>query len=237
MRFGICSLLVLTAALPAPAADRADPAATRLLAEARAARARWTNFEGFAADVAVNVEGKITRGKVLVHAEGKLKLDLPDPAAQGWARRVLASTVAHRLDNSASLDTPCTFADDNADHPLGRAIRVLNDEFHSSYRIRDRQISVVNRQMKERGVRFTITVLENRLNVEKKFLPVSFVVNTWDLKTGALHGSEAHHYTWKRVGKFDLPARTLVVTAGKDKQEGRSLTLSNFKLNEPAARR
>ena len=67
--------------------------------------------------------------------------------------------VSHRLDNSAGLDTPCAFLDDNKDHPLGRSLRVLNDEFHSSYRVRDRQIIVVNRQMKDS--RFTISVLEN----------------------------------------------------------------------------
>ena len=75
----------------------------------------------------------------------------------------------------------CAFEDDVADHPLGRAIRVLSDEFHSSYRIRDRQVIVVNREMKD--IRFTITVMENEVNPEGKFLPACFVVNTWDTKT------------------------------------------------------
>ncbi len=130
---------------------------------------------------------------------------------------------------AAVRDTPCAFEDDVADHPLGRAIRVLSDEFHSSYRIRDRQVIVVNREMKD--IRFTITVMENEVNQEGKFLPACFVVNTWDTKTNALTSSETHHQTWKRLGAFDLPESLLVVKATADgKQEARSLKLSNIQL-------
>src|SRR5262249_30295621 len=99
----------------------------------------------------------------------------------------------------------------------------------------------VNRSMGP--IRFTITMLENRTNAEGKFLPVSYVVNTWDNKTGALQRSEAHFQSWQRVGAFDLPATTRVVTAtaeargsnspptAKDGLDTRSLTLSQHKLN------
>lgn len=205
-----------------------DAAATKLLADARAARAQWTEFPGFVADLEVNIDGKLSRGKVSVNAKGKVNIEIADEAAEAWARRQLASVAGHRIDNSSALNTPCAFADSDADHPLGRMIRVLNDEFHSSYRIRDRQIIVVNRRMKDS--RFTITVLENRLNEEKQFLPVSFVVNTWDLKTDALKNAESFHHTWTRLGKYDLPVTLLVVTATAGKQEARSLKLSNHKL-------
>jgi hypothetical protein len=211
---------------------KADAEATRLLAEARAARANWVGFPGFTADVTVNLDGQsVSRGRVQVKADGKVNLELGDKDAASWGRRQLASTVGHRLDNSSTdVQTPCAFADEDETNPLGRAVRVLNDEFHSSYRIRDRQIVVVNRAMPDGGVRFTITVLENRRNEEGNFLPVSFVVNTWDLKNGALQSSEAHHQAWLRVGKFDLPQTLLVVTAKEGKQEARSLKLSNHQL-------
>jgi hypothetical protein len=214
----------------ARAVANADPDATRLLAEARAARASWTNFPGFTADVVVNLDGhSVSRGRVEVKADGKVTLELGDKDAATWARRELGSIVGHRLGGAAEAPTPCAFADDEA-NPLGRAIRVLNDEYHSSYRIRDRQITVVNRAMPQAGIRFTITVLENRRNEEGNFLPVSFVVNTWDQKTNALQSSEAQHQTWVRVGKFDLPQALLVVTAKEGKQEARSLKLSNHQL-------
>jgi hypothetical protein len=216
----IAPLLLLAAlALAARGADQpaekvqADPAATKLLAEARAARAQWDNFHGFRAKLEINIDGRVTKGTVEVSAKGKVTIDAPDakPEDVKWARDELAQTVSHRLDNSASRDTPCAFLDDNKDYPLGRAIRVLNDEFHSSYRVRDRQIMVVNRQMKDS--RFTITVMENRLNKDKKYLPVCYVVNSWDGKTDALTSSATYHHTWKHVGDFDLPAKLTVVTA------------------------
>jgi hypothetical protein len=228
------TLVVAVPRTALPAEQKADPAATKLLADARAARASWTDFRGFTADVEVNIDGHVSHARVEVKADGKLSLDPAgqplDKEAETWVRRELGSVVGHRLDGGPDQETPCAFADEDADHPLGRALRLLNDEFHSSYRIRDRQIIVVNRQMPQQGVRFTITVLENRLNDEKQYLPVSFVVNSWDLKGNTLTRSEAHYQTWQRVGNFDLPQAITVVTATGDKQEARSLKLSNFKL-------
>jgi hypothetical protein len=216
---------------PARVVANADPDATRLLTEARAARASWENFPGFTADVVVNLDGRtVSRGRVEVKSDGKVALELGDKDAATWARRELGSIVGHRLPGGNDSPTPCAFADDDETNPLGRAIRVLNDEYHSSYRIRDRQITVVNRAMPQAGIRFTITVLENRRNEEGNFLPVSFVVNTWDQKSNALQSSEAQHQTWVRVGKFDLPQTLLVVTAKEGKQEARSLKLSNHQL-------
>lgn len=218
---------------PARKGAKEDPAASKLLADARAARANWENFPGFAAELEVNVDGKVTRGRVDVDAKGKVTLSgITDPAVLRETQRHLSSIVGHRLDNSADLKTPCAFGDvfsQDAEHPLGRAVRVLNDEFHSSYRVRDRQIILVNRTM--RDSRFTIAVMENRLNDEKQFLPASYVVNTWDLKTEALKSSQTFHQEWVRVGRYDLPSSVMVVTAtGDGKLAARRLKLSDHKL-------
>jgi hypothetical protein len=217
---------------PKDAKPAADPAATKLLADARAARANWDHFPGFTAEVEVNVEGKRSLGKVEVSSKGKVHLDLKGPA-QEWARRMISSIVGHRLDDASTLDTPCAFADDVTEHPMGRAIRVLNDEFHSSYRIRDRQVIEVNRRMADS--RFTITVLENRRNAEQKYLPASYVVNTWGLKDGALIRSTTHHNTWQRVGKYDLPLACTIVEASAGKLVNRTLRFFNCKLLEKKA--
>jgi hypothetical protein len=206
----------------------ADPEATKLLAEARAARANWDNFPGFSADMEINSDGKVFKCPVQIDAKGEVHFKLADEAVSHWARRQLASLAGHRLDNSTDLHSSCAFADSVADHPLGRAIRVLDDEFHSSYRIRDRQVIVVNRSTKDS--RFTITVLENKLNEENRYLPVAYIVNYWDLKSEELKRSDAHHHVWRRVGTFDLPALLTVVTALPGKQEARSIKLSNHHL-------
>jgi hypothetical protein len=97
--------------------------------------------------------------------------------------------------------------------------------------VRDRQIIVVNRQMKDS--RFTITVMENKLNKEKKYLPACYVVNTWDGKTDALTSSAAYHQTWKRIGDYDLPSTLTIVTAtgsAGSGQSARSLKLTTHDL-------
>ena len=198
-----------------------DIEATKLLAEARAARASWEGFPGFSADIEVAADGKLAKGRVNVDLKGKVHLELGDSSLTPWAKATLSSIVGHRRAAPESAPTPCAFVDADTHNPLGRAIRVLDDEFHSSYRVRDRQIIVVNRNMQD--ARFSITVMENQQNEEKQFLPACFTVSTWDLKTDALRSSETQHQTWRRVDRFDLPDTTTVVTARPGKPTGYTL--------------
>ncbi|GIW81957.1 MAG: hypothetical protein KatS3mg105_3764 [Gemmatales bacterium] len=211
-----------------------DPAASKLLAEARSARAVWEKFPGFSADIEVNFDGVISRGRAFVHANGDVEIRDLDPDKARWARRIVGSLAGHRLSRPASRNTPCAFADEQQDHPLGRAIVVLNDELHSSYRIKDRQIVEVNRTMGNR--RFTITVLENKKNDEGRFLPAHYIVSYWDAKTGQLISTSASTQTWRRLSGFDLPLSCRVVTAD-EKIMTRTLTFSNHQLlGEPAGK-
>ena len=224
--------------------DGGDPAATKLLAEARAARATWEKFPGFTARVEVNLDGQVSRGKVRVDAAGKVTLDGLDKQAREWATSTLGSIADHRRAVGPEEKSACVFGDGGADNPLGREVRVLNDAYHSSYRIRDRQLVVVQRELK--GQRFRITVLKNLTNPKGKFLPASYVVDFWDAKTGELTRSVATHQRWVRVGGFDLPKATLAVTAAREvpgagsaAEQGfsaRSLTLSGHKLLRRGAR-
>jgi hypothetical protein len=89
-------------------------------------------------------------------------------------------------------------------------------------------------------------VLHNYVTAEKKYLPASYVVNTWGAtakKDEVLRSSTAFHQTWRQVGGLDLPATLLVVTATGATQTAapapgatprtldcRSLRLANHKL-------
>jgi hypothetical protein len=68
------------AAVPVQAQPEEDPAASILLAEARAA---WRNFPGFTADLTVNFDGKTHPGKLALSGTGKVKVDVADDAARG----------------------------------------------------------------------------------------------------------------------------------------------------------
>ena len=56
------------------------------------------------------------------------------------------------------------FADDDDDHPLGRLLTFQGGRFASSYRVKDGQITRVNRHMGRRNM--TITVLDNDANAD-----------------------------------------------------------------------
>lgn len=211
---------------------KADPAATKIFAEARAARAAWNNFPGFTADLVVNQNGKAFKGKVEATDKGKVSITLDDKEMQTLAKNEIGSLVSHRMPGSTK-DNPCSFADDVTDHPMGRAITIVGDGMGSSFRIKDRQMVEVNRGMKDS--RFTITVLENQWNADKKYLPISYVVNTWDAKSNAIKSSMSFHHTWTRMGDYDLPATLLTVTATPKGLESNLFTFSNIRLSGGAA--
>jgi hypothetical protein len=203
-----------------------DPEASRLLAEARRNRALWKNFPGFTANIEVNLDSKISRGNLRIDAKGKVVLGHLDKAAERWARQVLTTDVDHRL-NADIEETACVFTDDDAHNPLGRAVTLLGDGMGSMYRVRDKQIVVVNREVDK--MRFAITVLQTTLNAEGKYLPGSFVVHYWDGEQGDLRKTDAYSHTWKRVGTFDLPLTTRIVTTSRQVSV-KSMTLSNHHL-------
>jgi hypothetical protein len=205
---------------------KADPEATKLLTEARQNRALWKDFPGFSADAEVNLDGKVSKGKVTIDARGAIRFEGLEKAAQGWARQVLALDVDHRL-NAETGPTACYFTDDDRANPLGRAVTLLGDGMGSVYRVRDRQVVVVNRMMDR--TRFAITVLHSTLNAEGKYLPGSFVVHYWDADSGDLRKTEAFTHAWKRVGDFDLPATTRVVSTSRQVSV-KCLTLTNHAL-------
>jgi hypothetical protein len=212
------------AAVEETAEPPADPEATKLLADARAARYVWNNFPGFTANVEVNMDGKVYRGAVSVNEKGKVTFADLSEDAQKWAKPILTSAVGHRL-GGATNETPCAFADDVKDHPLGRLVRVLEDEMHSSYRIKDRQVMVVNRDMND--AKFSITMLENKITDNGQYLPASYIVNYWD-KDGKLLRSEGHTQTWQRVGALELPKQLRVVSTTNEVKTN-SITLSEWK--------
>ncbi|HYT91154.1 MAG TPA: DUF3386 family protein [Gemmataceae bacterium] len=209
------------------APKEADPAAVALFEEAMAARARWERFPGFSADIRGKVDGRPFTGTVTVSAEGEVDLQLDDETVQSWVDDQLTSLVLHRGNGPRGKGegkSVLRFADFDSDHPLGRLVAVEGGRFASSYRIKDRQILVVNRVLGNRQM--TITVLDNERTAEGKFLPRSYIVQYWDAATGALQRSETVQERWQRVGTWDLPATHTVTAASGTGLSVRTFTLS-----------
>lgn len=221
---------VLPGEAAAATAGGANLTATELLAASRATRAVWEDFPGMKAQLSVSVDGRPSSGSVEISADGNVKLELDDAEAQKWAERVVGSVVQHRLPGNR-LPVQASFADQAADHPLGRKLKLSEDLMGSVYRIRDHVVRQVNRTMGPQ--RFTISVLEVYRTGEGKYLPTVFTVSFWDGKTGELINAETHHDRWQRIDHWDMPVELLEVASGHDSYNVRSLKAADW---QPLAR-
>jgi hypothetical protein len=122
------------------------------------------------------------------------------------------------------------FADEDDEHPLGRLLTFVGGGFASSYRVKDRQIRVVNRHMGKRNM--TITVLDNDKNPEGRFLPRSYLVQYWDAASATLEHVESIQERWQRLRSWDLPSAHTVTDASDAGFSVKSVTLSEHRLLE-----
>jgi Protein of unknown function (DUF3386) len=211
----------------------AEPEAAALFTDAIAHRAAWREFPGFSAEIKGQLDGRAFAGKLTVHADGSVDVKTDDPVALPWLTNQFESMAMHRLppppaDSDDSQRPRFRFADSDNEHPFGRLVTVEGGQMASSYRIKDRQIMVVNRRMGKQHM--TITILDNQTNPEGRFLPHSYVVQYWDAATGKLKSTETIQERWKRISSWDLPTLHTVTTASDSGLSVRSVVLSQLKL-------
>lgn len=213
----------------------ADTEAVALFEDALAHRAQWKDFPGFRAELSGEVDGRPFSGKARFLADGSVEVEADDPVALPWVRDQFESLAMHRVAESSSGSGPrdrpvLRFTDDREDHPLGRLLVFEGGRFASSYRVKDHQLTVVNRRIGPRNM--TITVLDNDRNPEGRFLPRSYLVHYWDARTGALDRVETVQERWQRIGSWDLPVTHTLTTASGGGLSVRSVTLSGHALLE-----
>jgi len=211
-------------------------AAVTLFEEALAARAAWKDFPGFRAALTGNLDGRSFDGTVTIDAKGKVTFADTDPSREEsvapWVQEQLESIVQHRMARPAGAgERPrpvLRFGESKDDHPLGRLLIFDGGKFASSYRVKDKQIMVVNRHVGKENM--TITVLDNDRNTEGLFLPRSYTVQYWDATTGDLKRTETVQDRWQRVGLWDLPARHTVTMATSSGLSVWSFTLTKHEI-------
>jgi hypothetical protein len=220
----------------------ADAAAVTLFEDAVAARAQWQDFPGFRAHIVGNLDGRPFDGTITVDASGQVQYDDRDAnraeAVQGWIEEQLSSIVLHRRARAKDQDKArpvLRFADDDEAHPLGRLLTFDGGKFASSYRVKDRQIMVVNRRLDKTNM--TITVLDNDKNAEGRCLPRSYTVHYWDAADGRLERTETVQTRWQRVGALDLPASHLVTATSAAGPSTRRFELSKHEVTKASGGR
>jgi hypothetical protein len=215
----------------------ADPKAIALFQEAVAARARWKDFPGFKARIEGSLDGRPFDGKVTVDAAGGVHVETEEHVAEPWVQEQLESIAMHRGARAEAAPEQAApilwFAEHKEDHPLGRLLTFEGGRFASSYRIKDKQILVVNRRLGP--LHMTITVLDNERNPEGFFLPHSYTVQYWDAATGALRRTETVQERWQRIGQWDLPSLHMVTSAAETGLTVRTFRLSQHQLLTPKA--
>jgi hypothetical protein len=211
-------------------ADQSDPAAAKLLVDARSARGVWNDkFPGFSCELNVTIDELVVTGQLTVTKEGETKLEMTEGAGKKWVERQLQLLIDHHFPTSAIETGAVKFLDESTKHPLGRMITLGETAMGSEYRIDGDVVSEVNRSMG--GGRFTISVMNVERNKENKYLPTVFTVTFWD-KEGNIRESDTIRQTWQRIDGYDLPNTIFEIAVGKNSRNVRELTFRNYKLNK-----
>jgi hypothetical protein len=218
-----------TASPSDPPAAQAELTAPALLEQARLARCTWRKFPGFQAQLAVEMVGFHGAGQLTVSADGDISLaGFPAGFDAKPVQGYLESLVQHRLADTGA-DENVEYVAESQPHPLGRLIRFIGDEkMQSSYRVRDRMVTQVNRVMGD--VRFSIDVVDVQRDAAGKYLPRVFTVSYWDKASGSLRRTETHVNHWLAVGSFELPRSVSLVRANAEGDKVMQLEFSQHEL-------
>ena len=208
-----------------------DPQARQALQEVFGNTARWdSTFNGFSAEVTVNINGKEEQGTVTVKGPKEIETTLQDEAAKAFATENLASIAMHRGPRSFEESDgkyKLVFGDDGK-HPLGRSVIMGGDGMKSYYRIKDGRIQQINR--KTPHMSFSINIEESVKNQEGKFLTRKYSVFYFNPKDNSLKNVESYTDQYTRVGNFDLPEQRRIIDTQDSEIVVSTMTLSNHKM-------
>ncbi len=193
-------------------------------------RAVWNGFPGFTADIAIS-EGDVSyRGRIRVTPDFKYELMIDEKAKQAWVVAKLRSVIGHRKPSPAR-DYDVSFADHKPGHVSGRLVK--ENSGAGTFRIKDGLIREVIR--KSDSSWFEISNLEHLQTHKGKYLPRTTSVTYRDPATGDLLSNRSNFFGWKRVGDFNLPARTFTIeTSSGGKRTVRAITFSSQELLDAA---
>ncbi|MFN8663006.1 MAG: DUF3386 family protein [Thermomicrobiales bacterium] len=189
------------------------------------------DFAGFSAEVQVEHDGETQNGRVTLRSPREIEIDLEaDEETLGWLRQELGSMAGHRWPTPyAESDGRWTLTlEARAGDPLGDLIRVHDDPFNSSYRVRDGRITQVNRQMGP--TRFSINIHEHTETADGRTLPAVFTVAFWDSAQGRLSRTDEYLDRYVEVAGVQLPAERRILRVEDDGISVRKLTLSGHTL-------
>ena len=208
-----------------------DPKAQDLLRGAFEKTARWqADFQGFQADLCINVNGTETKGTVTVKGPRDVSVQIQTEELQKWAQNQIAMIAVHRGPRSFEESDgkyALTLGNDQS-HPLGQRININGDGMESWYRIKDNRITQINRKMPHIG--FTINVEESAVTQDNKYLTTRYTVYYFSPKDGTLQNVESFSDTHTRISSSDLPATRRINSYENGEVVTRTLVFENHKM-------
>jgi len=208
-----------------------DPKAQDLLRGAFERTARWqSDFQGFQADLRINVNGTETKGTVTVKGPRDVSVQIQDEELQKWAQNQIGMIAVHRGPRSFEESDgkyALTLGNDQS-HPLGQRINIHGDGMESWYRIKDNQITQINRKMPHMA--FTINVEESALTQDNKSLTTRYTVYYFSPKDGTLQNVDSFTDTHTRISSSDLPATRRIISYENGAVVARTLVFENHKM-------
>src|SRR5207247_10503125 len=116
-----------------PTDTQDDPEARQLLRRAFEKTARWpADFNGFSADLTINVDGQEFTGTVTVKSAQDVTVSVQDAEVQKWATGTISMIAVHRAHRTfdQSDGKSILTLDQSAAHPPRQTIRI-HDSLHA----------------------------------------------------------------------------------------------------------
>ena len=223
--------MAMTYSKEAPPTDaQDDPEARELLRRAFEKTARWpADFNGFTADLTVNVDGNESTGTVTVKSAQDVAVSIADAEIQKWAAGTIGMIAVHRgprtFDQSDGKSV--LTLDRGTAHPLGQTIRI-HDTLKSHYRVKDDRITQINRTMGP--MKFTINVEDSAVTADNRYLTTRYTVYYFSPQDGRLTNVESFTDSHVRIGQADLPASRRIISAEGGAVSVKTLTFTNHRL-------
>ena len=193
--------------------------------------ARWQpDFQGFQADLRINVDGTETKGTVTVKGPRDVSVQIQDEELQKWAQNQIGMIAVHRGPRSFEESDgkyALTLGNEQT-HPLGQRVNIHGDGMESWYRIRENRITQINRKMPHMA--FTINVEESALTSDNKHLTTRYTVYYFSPKDGTLQNVDSFTDTHTRLSSSDLPATRRIISYEKGAVVTRTLVFENHKM-------
>jgi len=189
-----------------------EPKARELLRQAFENTYRWTKeFKGFSADLTVVDNGKSFSGNVTVQTPQEVNLSLPDEALQTWAQGQIGMMAVHRgprqFEESDGRYVLTLGGDDH--NPLGQLLLIHGDGLKSKYRIRNGQITQINRSMGP--VRFTINVEDSLKTLNGKHLTTRYTVFYFNPQDHSIKQVESYTDHHAIIDTLYLPGKRRII--------------------------